>query len=492
MTETARQEIRPDICVIGAGAGGLAAASAAATFGVNVVLIDNGRMGGDGLRSGSLPSMAFLAAAARANAIRTGDRLGVKSPRFGVDFAAVRAHVCGVIAAAAPQDSRERFRGLGVRVLEGEGRFTDRDTVAVDGFDIKARRFVIATGSSPALPNIPGLGEVPYLTSETAFDLSECPRHLIIIGATAIGLELAQAFRRLGADVTVLETGTPFAGADPECASVVLDAFGREGIVLRSGVEILQVRRALARVEVDVAGGDRSDSQSPQDTPSGGRLETIGGSHVLVASGRRPNLENLDLDAAGIRYAPDGIAVDRGLRTTNKQVYAIGEAAGAPWLSHLANHQAALVVRNALFRTPVDADRHAVPVVTYTDPELAQVGLNEDEARAAAGIIRVLRSPYRENDRARASGATNGHIKIVTDRKGDILGATIVGAGAGENIAAWTLAINQKLNIEAFAGFIVPYPTYAEVGKQAAMTYFSRGLTSPRVRRIIGWLRRFG
>ena len=478
MAADERQEIRPDICVIGAGAGGLAAASAAAAFGVNVVLIEKAKMGGDSLNSGALPSKALLAAAARANALRNDARFCVKSARAGVDFAAVRAHVHDVIAAVAPQDSRERFNGLGVRVIEGEGRFADADTVAVNGFHVKARRFVIATGSSPARPAIAGLAETAHLTSATVFDLAECPRHLIVIGAGSTGLELGQAFARLGAAVTVLERATPLADDDPECAAIVLDALVREGVTLRTGVKVAAVRRALARVQVDIV------SETGE--------ETIAGSHLLVAAGRRPNLENLDLDAAGIRYDPDGIVVDRGLRTSNKHVYAIGDVTVGPKLSHLAQHQAGLVVRHALFRMPVNTDRHAVPRVTYTDPELAQVGLVEDEARAQAGIIRVLRSPYRENDRARATGATHGHIKIITDRRGDILGVTIVGAGAAENIAAWTLAINQKLNIDAFAGVIVPYPTYAEVGKRAAMTYFNRGLTSPLVRRIIGWLRRFG
>jgi pyruvate/2-oxoglutarate dehydrogenase complex dihydrolipoamide dehydrogenase (E3) component len=482
MTVEQRQQITPDICVIGAGAGGLAAASAAAAFGVNVVLIEKAKMGGEALNSGALPSKALLAAAARANACRDAARFGIKSPRFGVDFAAVRAHLRDVVAAVEPQDSRERFNGLGVRVFAGEGRFTDAETVAVNGYDVKARRFVIATGSSAALPAIPGLAETPHLTNETIFDLAECPRHLVVIGADSIGLELAQSFRRFGADVTVLEPAAALPGADAECAGVVFDALAREGVVLRSDVDIRQVRPALARVQVDIVAGDDAEQKT----------QTIEGSHLLVAVGRRPNLENLDLDAAGIRYQPGGIVVDSGLRTTNKQVYAIGDVTGAPQLSHLAHHQAGLVIRNALFRTPVDADRYAVPVVTYTDPELAQVGLTEDEARAQVGVIRVLRAPYRENDRARATGATHGHIKIVTDRKGTILGATIVGAGASENIAAWTLGINQKLNIEAFAGVIVPYPTYAEVGKRAAMTYFTRGLTSPLVRRIIGWLRRFG
>ena len=492
-----RQQIRPDICVIGAGAGGLAAAAAAAAFGVNVVLIENGGMGSANLgganlggaslggassSAGGLPAKALIAAAERANAYRNGARFGVKSARYGVDFAAVRAHVHDVLAAVAPQQSRERFNGLGVRVIEGIGRFRDAETVAVNGFDVKARRFVIATGGSPALPQIPGLAETPHLTDATVFELADCPRHLIVIGAGAAGLELAQAFRRLGADVTVLDAAAPLGGADPECAGVVLDALAREGVVIRAGVTIARVRRALARVQVDIV------------TVAGEATikETIEGTHILVAAGRRPNLDELDLDAAGIDYEPHGITVDRRLRTSNKHVYAIGEVTGAPPFTHLANHHAGLVIRNALFRTPINADRYAVPAVTCTDPELAQVGMSEEEARAHSGVIRVLRSSYRENDRAQASGATSGHIKIITDRRGDILGATIVGAGAAENIAAWALAINQKLNIDALAGVIVPYPTYAEVGKRAAMTYFTRGLTSPLVRRIIGWLRRFG
>jgi pyruvate/2-oxoglutarate dehydrogenase complex dihydrolipoamide dehydrogenase (E3) component len=482
MTQDARQEIRPDICVIGAGAGGLAAASAAAAFGVNVVLIEKDRLGGDS-RSGVLPSNALAAAAGqvqilREAVLRNGTHFGVTSPRVAIDFAAARAHVRDVAAAVAPQDSRERYNGLGVRVIAGVGRFRDPATVAVNGFDVKARRFVIATGASPVLPAIPGLAEVPHFTNETVLELADCPRHLIVIGAGPAGLELAQAFRRLGAQVTVLEAATPLGGEDQECASVVIDALKREGVVLRSGVEVTQVRRVLSRVQIDIAG------EAGQ--------ETIEGSHILVAAGRRPNLDELDLDAGGIDYEANGITVDRRLRTSNKQVYAIGEATGAPPFAHLAHHHAGLVIRNALFRTPVNTDRLAVPAVTYTDPQLARVGLTEDEARAESGQIRVLRAPYRENDRAQATGATAGHIKIITDRRGAILGASIVGAGAAENIAAWALAINQKLNIDALAGVIVPYPTYAEVGKRAAMTYFTRSLTSPLVRRIIGWLRRFG
>jgi pyruvate/2-oxoglutarate dehydrogenase complex dihydrolipoamide dehydrogenase (E3) component len=476
-----RQIIRPDICVIGAGAGGRAAAAAAAASGVNVVLIDNGEMAAAKC-TGAVAVHALIAAAAHVQAMRNGARFGVKSPRFGIDFAAVRGHVHAAVAALAPLSSRERFIGLGVRVVEGASRFTDRETVAGGDFDIKARRFVIAAGSSPAIPEIAGLAGVPYLTSETVFELAECPRQLIVVGAGSVALELAQAFARLGADVTVLEEAKPLQGDDAECAALVLDALACEGVKLRAGVRILQVRQTPAGVSANLATG----------IGEGPHQETIEGTHILVAVGRRPDLEGLALDTAGVRYSLDSIAVDRRLRSSNDRVYAIGEAAGAPPSPHIAEHQAGLVVRNALFRTPIDGDRSIVPLVTHTDPELARVGLTEDEARARAGAIRVLRWSYRDNDRAQADGATDGHIKIVTDRKGTILGATIVGAGAAENIALWLLAINQKLNIGAVAGVPAPYPTYAEVGKRAAMTYFSPGLTSPLVRRIIGWLRRFG
>ncbi|HZC55513.1 MAG TPA: FAD-dependent oxidoreductase [Xanthobacteraceae bacterium] len=383
-----------------------------------------------------------------------------------------------VVSAVAPLDSPERFNAMGVRIIEGVGHFADRETVAAGGFAIKARRFIIATGSSPELPPIPGLADVPLLTNENVFDLEECPRHLVVIGAGVVAIEMAQAFRRLGAEVTVLSEAAPLAGFDPERVALVIDGLVRDGVVLRSGVKIAHARRALARVQVDIAGEAGA--------------ETIEGTHILVATGRQPNIAALDLDRAGIRHAAAGIVVDKRLLTTNKRVYAIGDVIDAPKWTHVAQHHAGLVIRHALFRTQVEADSAAVPWMTFTAPEMAQVGITEDEARAQAYAPRILRWPYSENERAQATGETGGHIKVVIDRKGLVLGVTLVGREATENIAVWTLAINQKLNIAALAGVIVPYPTYAEVGKRAAMTYFNRGLTSPLVRRIIGWLRRFG
>ena len=471
--------LKPDICVIGAGSGGLSVAAAAAGFGVPVVLVEKGRMGGDCLNVGCVPSKSLIAAARRARTIVDANAFGVVAGQADIDFAGVHAHVHRVIAAIAPNDSKERFTGLGVRVIEGVASFKDAATVAVgDAFEIKARRFVIAAGSSPALPPIPGLDAVPHLTNETIFDLTARPEHLVVIGAGPIGLELAQAFRRLGAAVTVLEGAMPLSHEDPECAQIVLDQLMREEIALRSGVAIIRAEHAHSKVRIVVGGASGE--------------ETIEGSHLLIATGRRPNVDGLGLETAGIKFDRAGIAVDKGLKTTNKRVYAIGDITGGAQFTHAANYHAGLVVRNALFRLPVRVNDDAIPRATFTDPELAHVGLTEGEARARGHAIRVLRWPYHENDRAQAERETRGHIKVITDRRGRILGATVVGAAAGDLIATWALAVSQGLNIRAVAGTVVPYPTLAEVGKRAAITYFTPGLTSPWVRRIIGVLRRFG
>ena len=468
-------ELRPDLCVIGAGAGGLSVAAAAAAFGVPVVLIEKGRMGGDCLNYGCVPSKALLAAARRVADMRTASDLGVNAAAVRVDFPAVAQHVRDTIAALAPNDTAARFTGLGVRVVAGSAQFADRETVTVDDrFTIKARRFVIATGSTPSVPRIPGIAQTPFFTNETIFDLALQPEHLLIVGGGPVGVELAQAFRRLGSTVTVIEAATLLGKDDPECAAVVLAALERDGVVFRSGVRLVKVAGA-STIQVTLSGG-----------------EVIEGSHLLIAAGRTPTIEGLGLERAGVATTPHGITVDRHLRTTNKHIYAIGDVIGGLQFTHVANDHAGIVIRHALFRLPARIRYDAIPWVTYTDPELAQVGLTEDQARRAGHAVRILRWPYHENDRARIERASGGHIKVVTNRRGRILGATIVGRDAGELISIFTLAITQRLNIRALAGFIVPYPTLAEIGKRAAMSHFTPSLTSPMVRRIIGWLRRLG
>jgi len=393
-----------DICVIGAGPGGLSAAAAAAAFGVPTVLIERDAMGGDSLNTGSVPSKALRAAAKRAEAIRGAPAFGLEVQNIRVNFAKVSEHVESVIAAVEPAYSMERFTGLGVRVIRAYAQFKDARTVTAGDFEIRARRFVVAAGSRSAIPAITGLDGGPFLTSETIFDLKERPEHLIIVGAGSVGLELAQAFRRLGSSVTVLEAARPLGRDDPECVDIVLDRLEREGVVVRSGVNVVGVTHVGGTVTATIE--------------AAGAEQTITGSHLLIAVGRQPAIDGLNLDAAGIRHDQSGIVVDRKLKTTNRRVYAIGDCvAGHSPLANAAEHQAGSVVRNALFRMPVRVDNAAVPWATYTERELAQAGLTEAQAQARGMKIRIARWPYNDNDRAQTERDTRGHIKIITTAK---------------------------------------------------------------------------
>jgi pyruvate/2-oxoglutarate dehydrogenase complex dihydrolipoamide dehydrogenase (E3) component len=471
------ERLTPDLCVIGGGAAGLSVAAAAAALGVSTVLVERRRLGGECLYTGCVPSKALLAAAKRAHDVRTGDALGVHATDTRIDFARVRAHVRATIAAIAPTDSIERFRGLGVRVIEGEARFRDKRTVVVgDSCEIAARRTVIATGSIPAIPSIVGLHDGAYFTNETIFDLDTLPHHLLVLGAGAAGLEFAQAFRRLGSGVTVVDIGPALAQDDRECVEILLAQLEREGVVIHTGVTVNNVVHAINHVGVHIQ--------------RDGKEVMVGGSHLLVAAGRAPVLDALDLDAAGIRHDEKGILVGRNLKTSNSRVYAIGDVvANVPRFTHAANHQAGLVIRNALFRQPVTIETESIPHAIFTDPELAQTGLTEPQARTKFRKIHVLRRAFHENDRAQTERRTLGHVKIVADAKGRILGVTIVGVHAGELISAWSLAIAHGLTLRSFADLVVPYPTLFETGKRAALDFYLPRLTQPLVRRIIGWLR---
>ena len=465
----------PDLCVIGAGSGGLAVAAGAAQMGAEVVLVERGIMGGDCLNFGCVPSKSLLAAARIADLWRRGAGLGIAYARPRIDFAAVADSVQRVIAEIAPNDSAERFEGLGVRVLRAEARFTSPRTVHAGGVEIRPRRFVIATGSQPAVPPIPGLDDVPYLTNETVFANHDLPEHLIVIGGGPIGIEMAQAHRRLGARVTVLDVGPLLPRDDPELSAILAGRLSSEGIVVRPGIEIADIGRTEKTVAVRLASGER-----------------ISGSHLLVAAGRRPTIEGLDLAAAGIAATAQGITVDARLRTTNRRVFAIGDVVGGSQFTHVALYHAGIVIRNALFRIPAKVDYRALPWVTYTDPELAQVGLTEAGSRAIEGAPRVLRWRFAENDRAQTERETEGMVKVVTRGNGHILGASILGAGAGDLILPWALAISQKLKIGALANLIVPYPTRGEASKRAAGSYYTPTLFSARTRRLVRLLARLG
>ena len=296
-----------------------------------------------------------------------------------------------------------------------------------------------------------------------------------MIGGGPIGIEMAQAHRRLGARVTVLDVGPLLPRDDPELAAALAERLSGEGIATRPRVEIAGIERDGKAISVRLASG-----------------EQIAGSHLLVAAGRRPTIEALDLPAAGIAATANGITVDARLRTTNRRAFAIGDVAGGPQFTHIALYHAGIVIRNALFRIPAKVDYRALPWVTYTDPELAQVGLTEAAARAVERAPRVLRWPFAGNDRAQTERETEGLVKVVTRRNGHILGASILGAGAGDLILPWALAISQKLKIGALANLIVPYPTRGEASKRAAGSYYTPTLFSPRTRRLVRLLARFG
>ena len=432
-------------------------------------------MGGDCLNYGCVPSKALIAAARHAHAMTSGAPFGIAPVVPVVDHAATKDHVARVIAGIAPHDSVERFERLGVTVIREYGRFVSRDILEAGDNAIRARRFVIATGSSPVIPPIPGLDTVSCLTNENIFDLRERPEHLIVIGGGPIGIELAQAHRRLGSRVTVLEGLRALAREDPELAAVALARTRAEGVEIIEGARVERVSNGDGGIRVHVGEG-----------------RVYEGSHLLIAVGRKANIDRLNLEAAAVQTDRGGIRVDTRLKTSNRRIYAIGDVAGGLQFTHMANYHAGIVIRSALFGLPARVRTAHIPRVTYTDPELAQVGLTEDEARQRhGGRLEVVRFDYAENDRARAELATEGLIKVMVV-KGRPVGASIVGAQAGELIQIWAMAIANGLKMGAIAAMVAPYPTLGEINKRVAGAYFSpRLFENPRLRRLVRMVQRF-
>ncbi len=455
------ERIKTDICIIGAGSGGLSVAAGAAQMGARVVLVEEAEMGGDCLNHGCVPSKALLAASAR-----------VPRPTY----AEAMAHVRASIAAIAPHDSQERFEGLGVRVIRARGAFVGPKTIRAGAFEIDARRFVVATGSRPMIPSIEGLAETPFLTNETLFEQKDQPEHLIVIGAGPIGLELAQAHLRLGCRVTVVEAQKALGREERELAKIVIDRLRRDGLALHENTAVLRVGGKAGAVWVETEAG---------------RIE---GSHLLVAAGRVPNVGGLGLDAAGIAADPvAGIAVGSDLKTPgNRRVYAIGDVSGRRHFTHLAGYQAGIVVRSAVLGLPARERQDHIPRATFTSPEIAHVGLTEAEARARFGDgIEVVQVGFDKSDRAITAGDTEGAIKVIV-RKGKPVGAGIVGPEAGELIAMWAMAISSGLGMAAISNTVLPYPTKAEINKRAASAYFSPRLFESRmIRRITRFVQRW-
>ena len=448
--DAADMRVTHDVIVIGAGAAGLTAAGGCAMLGLRVALVERQAMGGECLHTGCVPSKALIAAASCAAAVRDGARFGVHAAALRIDYAGVRAHVASAMATIAPHDDRARFEALGVEVIMADARLIDGRSVQAGGRRLAAPRIVIATGSRPRLPALPGLAEVPFLTNETVWALTELPRHLAILGGGASGVELAQAFRRLGAEVTILEEGICLAGEDAEAAGIVLDALRREGVRIVENAGLTRVDRRGADIAVIRAGGD-----------------AIEASHLLVASGRAPRIDGLGLSEAGVRCAPDGIQVDARRRTSNPRISAIGDCRQGPRLTHLAAEDGAVVVRNIALGWPAKVDRAARPRVIYADPELAQLGLTAAEARRSGRRVTVETRPFADDDRAVAEGHTAGFLRMV--RRGHrVVGVTIVGRHAGELLLPWSLVMAGKASVFSLATTTVSYPTRSERSKAVA------------------------
>jgi pyruvate/2-oxoglutarate dehydrogenase complex dihydrolipoamide dehydrogenase (E3) component len=456
-----------DIVVIGAGSGGLSVAAGAAQMGARVALIEAGEMGGDCLNSGCVPSKALLAAAKQAHVHATSPGFGVTYDPPRIDFGAVKDHVANVVATIAPHDSQERFEGLGVTVVRGFGRFVDAHTIEAAGQHLTAKRFVIATGSRASLPPVVGLTETPHHTNETIFADRSKPEHLLIIGGGAIGAEMAQAHVRLGCKVTILEAFTMMPRDDAEAVTVVKAALQAEGVRIIENAKITQLKGVIGNISAILADG-----------------ETINGSHLLVAAGRAPNIQTIGLEAAGIKYEKNGIVVDARLRTSQKHIFAVGDCRQGPQFTHAAGHDAGVIIRNLLFRLPAKANYSAMPWVTYTDPELAQVGLTEAAARKLHSDITVLKMGFDANDRAITERRAGGFIKVICYKR-KVLGVTAVGAGAGEQMALWAQVVAGKLSLGDIAGQIMPYPTYQELGKRIAGSSFTPSLYSARTKSLV-------
>lgn len=469
-----------DMAIIGGGAGGLVVAAVASQLGHKVVLFEKHKMGGDCLNYGCVPSKSILAASKAVHNIVDAAKFGI-SAKAGTNFAKVQQHVQNVIAEIEPHDSVERFEGLGAIVIKGEAQFTDKNTVECAGEHYTAKRFVIATGSSPLVPPINNLDKIPYLTNETIWELKECPHHLIIIGGGPIGCEMAQNYRRLGAEVTIIEASHQFlTKEEPEIGQMLSELLAQEGITIHLSTHIEEIQQKGKDIILAIT--------------QNGRTFEVQGSHVLVAAGRKANVQGLELEKAGVRYNERHIEVNKAMQTSNKAIYAVGDVAGPYQFTHMASYQASIVIGRLLFGNIfAKADYNAIPWCTYTDPELAHVGLTEKEALQQYGkkYIRTITLPFGKTDRAKAERKETGMIKVTFGKKGRILGATILGYMAGELIQQWTILISHKMCIKDLLKVIYPYPTFSEINRQIASEYYKNSFYSSKTGKISQFLFKF-
>ena len=469
--------IETDVCIIGAGSGGLSAAAGIAQLGLKTVLIERDEMGGDCLNTGCVPSKALIAAADRAHLFNSNKFPGIKSHPAHIDFAGVKDHVQNSIQTIAPHDSQERFEGLGVHVIRDDAVFISPSEIRASGDTIKARYYIIATGARPRIPMIPGISMHEILTNEDIFELRERPEHLVIIGGGPVGVEMAQTHRRLGCDVTLIEKGCILPHDDRENVSILRGALLMEKINLMESSTIKSAEKNGAHYTLTVS----SDSE----------IREINCTHIMAAAGRTPNIETLGLDRADIKFDKNGVHTDRRLRTSQKHIFAIGDVTHEPKFTHVAGYHAGIVLQNICFKMPAKVNYSALPWVTYCKPELAQAGMTEETAIEKYGNkIVVTTSAFANNDRAVTQANTKGQIKVISKKNGRILGASIIGPQAGELISLWSLAISQKMKLKDVAGMITPYPTLSEINKRVAGSFYTEKLFSKTTQKIVRYLQK--
>lgn len=456
-----------DVLVIGAGTAGLVAADFAVKLGRRTALVERHRIGGDCTWTGCVPSKALIRAARAAHDARTAARFGIHTPPPTVDLAGVRAHVHDTIATIYQHETPEALAKTGITVLMGAARFTDPHTLLIDGRRVTANKIVLATGARARLPDLPGLETVSYWTYETLFDLAALPAHLVVIGSGYIGAEMAQAFARLGSRVTLIgEKLLPH--DEPEAADVLAEVFNREGVRWLHGRALSIHTAAEGGIAVEVRGAARTGST---------QHETVHGTHLLVATGRTPRTDGLDLAAAGVASTERGITVDDRLRTTQPHIYAAGDCTGGFQFTHVAGWQGYVAVRNALLPFPVRGTLDWAAWTTFTDPAIAHTGLTEADARRVHGDsidVRMVRGG--RIDRALVDGQPEGFIKVIADGRGRVLGATVVGDGAGEAITEWTVAAQRQRTAGDLATALHVYPTYATASQLIASGITGDGL----------------
>jgi pyruvate/2-oxoglutarate dehydrogenase complex dihydrolipoamide dehydrogenase (E3) component len=469
-----------DLGIIGGGAAGLTAAAGAAQFGAKTILIEkSAKLGGDCLHYGCVPSKTLIRTAGVYALMKRTTEFGLPQVQLPpVDLEAVMNRVKIVIDKIQQHDSPERFCDLGAQVVFGKASFVDDHSVNLDGNTLSARSWIIATGSSPALPPVEGLAHTPYLTNETIFSQKKLPASLIVLGGGPIGLELAQALGRLGSQVTIVEFMDRILGPeDTDIADILQQQLKEEGITIYTATKAVKARYDNSLFHLTIT-----------DASGKGQNSTLTAEALLVAAGRKPNIDGLALDAAGVIFTSRGIPTDTRMKTNVSHIYACGDINGLFPFTHVAGYEAGIALTNAILRLPRKADYSKIGWCTYTDPEIASIGYNEKRAKKEGLKYRVWEEPYAENDRAQAEGKTKGKIKLLVSPGGKLLGCQIIGAHAGELIHEWVIAVSGGVKLSTIAGSVHIYPTISEISKRVAGKIFAKKIFSQRTKSILKFI----